>query len=143
MRKSIFDTKIPEEDIKSIKLIKYNEKWMFKNNNKNYYITPSIININILPPHIVLPENIINYSCKINNIKSNKIKIFYDTKDFIDSQIKLEYYDTLLDGWLYNIEPQKNKYIELKDKKVWTCNYINYFYTKPPEQIYICLEEFN
>lgn len=140
MKQNIFQNE--QKNDNKILLFKNKSKWCFKKNNKSYYLTPSIFNSVNLSPHILIPENIINYSCDKNNVKSEKIIIKYDIKEFIECHIRLTYEDTLLDGWIYNISPEKNIYKDLENKKVWTCNYANYFYKELPKEVYLSLESF-
>lgn len=137
MKNSIFNKKI--ESTNKIFISKSNNYWSFKKDNKSYTLSPSsAVRINLSPIILGADKAILN-ACKLKNINpDNGFYLIFDTNEFLDCDIRLEYKDKMFDGWIYNIFSEKLKIDETQ--KIWACDYLNLYYENPPKKIYIRIE---
>ena len=61
--------------------------------------------------------------------------LYFSESNFLDSDVRLEYKDTLFDGWIYDAFSENLKIDETQ--KIWACTYLNLYFDKPPKTVYL------
>jgi|694.fasta_scaffold66707_6 hypothetical protein len=143
LRRSIFE-KNEDPDSKLNKVFIYkssNNIWSFKKDGRSYGMTPALITQMTLSPIVASTDRVIQNVCSLKNIQNpcDGFYINFSTDIFSDCDVRLEYKDTLFDGWIYDVFSEKLKVDETQ--KIWACTYLNLYFEKPPKTVYVKISE--
>lgn len=97
---------------------------------------PEFVEIN-LPPNVKPISKFLNKASELKQIKEDfVITIKNDWFLFCDAHLKFK--DRIFNGLIYDVESEK---IKLEYDRVWICQYIDKFFEKIPENIYLEMEQ--
>lgn len=116
-------------------ILEKKDKLFVLHNGWPYDLSPSpIIKLN-LSPNIMGLDEILREGIKIKNINNN-FSMEVEGDWFIKCDISAELIKEELGGWIYNI---KGESLKMPNQYVWLCPYFNFFFDKPPNDIYLRL----
>lgn len=134
------DKEIKVDDALVIRPIYHKGYWVFEHNKKYYNIAPSHATALLLSPMILGIDKIMLAACHFKNIEIEKgfcLKV--SEKYFENCDVKLDYNDTLFDGWVYDVKPECFKNVR-EFQKIWMCPYLKFYYNSPPQILYVKVE---
>jgi hypothetical protein len=138
MKKIFEETTYEDEKIITIVPHKHNGYWMFEKNNKFYNIGLSNEAKLNLSPLIWGIDKLMIEACKNKNIQNYEkgFKLMFSLDFFFKCDVKIEYLDTLFGGWVYKILPEY--FVDVpENQKVWICPYLNFYFSNPPNILYV------
>ena len=126
-----------ESEYKKIFIFKDSNMWIFKKDNKSYPLAPAWATQMSLTPLVATTDRIIQNISNYKNIKNVEEGFFieFDDNYILNCDIRLEFENNFLDGWLYRVYSEHLKVDE--HQKIWACSYLKLFYEKPPNFIFI------
>lgn len=136
-RKKIFESN-EQNNLEKVFIYKSsNNIWSFKKDNKSYGLTPALITKMTLSPSVASTDRIIQDVCKIKNIDNpeNGFYLYFSEDVFFDCDVRLEYKDTLFDGWIYDVYSENLEVNE--SQKIWACTYLKFYFDDPPKIVYL------
>lgn len=143
---AIFDKTLEKSDfdkigVNVIKPYKYQDKWVFDRNNQTYPFAPAGLTDFVLSPVIVGADRLIITACSIKNIKNpeNGFNLLFSEAFFPTCDVKLTYKESKFDGNVYKIEGINLQVNE--NQQAWLCPYLTFYYKKPPQTLYLKVEE--
>lgn len=114
--------------------------WYFEDKTGRYTLAPSLVTQFSVSPLVAGADKAILFGCKYKSINpDNGLYLYFSEEEFIDADIRLEFDQKLLEGWVYNAFSEKIK-IEI-GQKIWACTYLQLYYKNPPKKIYIKLDK--
>ena len=138
LRRSIFEKNKENSDLNKVLIYKSsNNIWSFKKDNYSYGMAPALITQMSLSPLVASTDRIIQGICNLKKINkpSDGFYLYFSESNFLDSDVRLEYKDTLFDGWIYDAFSENLKIDETQ--KIWACTYLNLYFDKPPKTVYL------
>lgn len=142
LRRSIFEKDKEDSDLKKVFIYKSsNNIWCFKKDNYSYGMSPALITQMSLSPIIASTDRVIQVSCSLKNITEPEkgFYVYFSESRFLDCDVRLEYKDTLFDGWVYDVFSENLNVDETQ--KIWACPYLNFYFNSPPKIIYLKLSK--
>lgn len=138
--KKIFENNEKEEET-IISIFPYKNKenyWIFQKNNKHYNIGPTGEVKYSLSPLIWGIDKLMVEACKNKKIPNYEsgFKLMFSLDFFLKCDVRIEYFDTLFGGWVYDIFPEYFENI-LSNQKVWICPHLNFYFSNPPKILYV------
>lgn len=119
---------------KIVHLVLKKNKLFFLHKNRAYSMAPSQIAELNMPPFCKGADKVLIEIKNKKNIKSDQIKMIYDTSWFFGCDIELDLsQDSKKEGCIYSINDSPDK--------VWVCSYLNLVFENAPSKIYIKIEE--
>lgn len=141
--KKIFEQDEPQQEkIITILPQKINNYWMFRRGNKYYNIAPANSTQIILSPIVWGIDRLMVSACKFKKIKNYEdgFRLQFSEDYILNSDVCLLYCDTLLDGWTYDIKPEKFKDV-MEGQKAWMCPYLKFYFEEPPKKLYVKVDD--
>ena len=138
---SIFEkNNFEDNSVLAIEPINHNGYWVFRSGNKYYNIAPSHSTQLVLSPNILGVDKLMLAACKFKNIDPHKGFKIISSENYLENcDVRLEYNDSLFDGWVYNMYPEYFKDVQ-EHQKIWMCPYLKLYYEMIPKIIYIRID---
>jgi hypothetical protein len=127
--------------VNTVKCQKRNDRWVFLKDNVYYDMAPANITDYLLSPIVYGADRLINIGCKLKNIKNPEsgFLLLFSENYFPNADVKLEFSENKYDGWTYKVNSLNLQGL-LPDQGAWICSYMKFYYEKPPQSLYLKLE---
>lgn len=125
--------------VKTLRPYKLNGRWVFDYDDKTYDMAPAGLTEAVLSPTIVGVDRLIALSAEIKNLNPEKgFNLLFSEEYFPACDVKITFVENRFDGWLYNMTGENAKVAD--NQQVWLCPYLNLYFEKPPQQLYLKVE---
>lgn len=129
-----------QEDNNKIYIFK-DKDWRFEKDGETYSMTPSSFVQWNLSPIIIGADKAIKDACEAKKITEPEkgFYLFFSDEASLDSDVRLELKENMLDGWVYDVFSENLKINT--HQKIWACKYLNLYFEKPPKKIYLKIQK--
>lgn len=122
-----------------LNVIYKNSNFWLEKNGWTYNLSPSPLIKNSLPPDVEGIDWFINEAANIKNLDKQNMRVNFSEEIFLGCDASLLYMDYSFGGWIYSIEKEFLKFENYR--RMWICNQMKIYFSKPPNKIFISIEE--
>lgn len=124
-----------------IKPYQINDRWVFRYGNRSYDLAPAGIMDFVLSPLAIGIDKLLLTGCRLKKIQEPEkgFNCIFSVKEFPLVDVKLQFEEIKANGWIYSVH-EVNLQGVMKGQKAWICSYLQLYFAKPPETIFIKLE---
>ena len=123
-----------------IRVFVSNGRFCFKHKETLYDLAPAQFMNFVLSPLVIGVDKLVQFGCKKKNLCVEQgVNLLFSTEYFPNADVKFNYRNDKADGWIYDIESLNLEVMQ--GQAAWICPYMKFFYSEPPNCLYLKLEE--
>jgi len=128
--------------VNTITCLFHQGRWKFRREGALFDMAPAELTDYVLSPCIIGADRLIQIGCKLKNIQNYEqgFLLLFSENYFPNADVKFTYSQPKYDGWIYKVEELNLKGL-MPGQEAWICPYMIFYYDKPPESIFIKIEE--